>query len=104
MLMLRRFLNTKSPANNAIKIPQRTSIADDYLTNNEREVSAKGGSFAFDIDAVMQTAERIPSSRQLTDFYLLALAAKHRGMLATFDQGIPISAVKIAGVKNLCVL
>jgi uncharacterized protein len=48
--------------------------------------------------------ERIHSSRQLTDFYLLALAAKHGGMLATFDKGIPMSAVKIASVKNLCVL
>jgi uncharacterized protein len=55
-------------------------------------------------DEKIFTTERIHSSRQLTDFYLLALAAKHGGMLATFDQSIPISAVKIAGAKNLCVL
>jgi uncharacterized protein len=55
-------------------------------------------------DETIFTAGRIHSSRQLTDFYLLALAAKHSGTLATFDQGIPISAVKIAGAKNLCAL
>ena len=55
-------------------------------------------------DEEIFAVERIHSSRQLTDFYLLALAAKYGGMLATFDQGIPISAVKIAEAKNLCVL
>jgi predicted nucleic acid-binding protein len=56
------------------------------------------------LDDKIFIAARIHSSRQLTDFYLLALAAKYGGMLATFDQGIPISAVRIAGAKNLCVL
>jgi predicted nucleic acid-binding protein len=49
-------------------------------------------------------AERIHSSRQLTDLYLLALASKHDGRLATFDKGIPISAVCVAKVENLCVI
>lgn len=56
------------------------------------------------LDDKIFTAERTHSSRQLPDFYLLALAAKYGGMLATFDQSIPISAVRIANVKNLCVL
>lgn len=47
--------------------------------------------------------DRIHSSRHLTDLYLLALATKNRGRLATFDQGISISAVKTAKAKNLCV-
>ncbi|HXI71925.1 MAG TPA: TA system VapC family ribonuclease toxin [Verrucomicrobiae bacterium] len=50
------------------------------------------------------TPERMHSSRQLTDLYLLALAAKHHGKLATFDRGIPISAVSIAKTENLCVV
>ena len=33
------------------------------------------------------------SSRQITDAYLLALAVRHGGRLATFDQGIPAAAV-----------
>ena len=46
----------------------------------------------------------IHSSRLLTDLYLLALAAKHKGRLATFDQNIPLSAVKAAKTANLCVI
>jgi uncharacterized protein len=56
------------------------------------------------LDDKIFTAGRIHNSRQLTDFYLLALAAKYGGILATFDQGIAISAVRIASLKNLCVL
>ncbi len=48
--------------------------------------------------------ERILSSRQLTDLYLLAIAAKHNGRLVTFDQGIPLSPVRIAKPENLQVL
>ena len=54
-------------------------------------------------NAVFKT-DRIHSSRQITDLYLLALAAKHDGRLATFDQGIPISIVSIAKIGNLCVV
>ena len=32
--------------------------------------------------------------QQLTDVYLLALAVKRGGRLATFDQRIPLAAVK----------
>jgi hypothetical protein len=48
--------------------------------------------------------ERMHNSRQLTDLYLLALAGKHAGTLATFDQGIPISAVCGAKAESLCVI
>ena len=55
-------------------------------------------------DGKLFTAERIHSSRQLTDLYLLGLASKHGGRLATFDQGIPISAVRTAKAGSLCVI
>jgi len=55
-------------------------------------------------DEKMFMVERMHSSRQLTDLYLLALAAKHSGKLATFDTGIPISAVRAAKPENLCVV
>lgn len=48
--------------------------------------------------------ERIHTSRQLTDLYLLALAIKHDGKLATFDRGIPLSAVLAAQPDSLCVI
>jgi hypothetical protein len=55
-------------------------------------------------DGKLFTAERIHGSRQLTDLYLLALAGKHAGRLATFDQAISISAVCGAKVESLCVI
>src|ERR1039458_2406523 len=55
-------------------------------------------------DGKLFTAERIHSSRQLTDLYLLALAGAHAGRLATFDQAISISAVCGAKVESLCVI
>jgi len=49
-------------------------------------------------------SDRIHSSGQLTDLYLLALTTKHGGRLATFDQGIPISAIHTSKMGNLCVI
>src|SRR5665213_3241146 len=42
------------------------------------------------------STERIHGARQITDLYLLALAAKNHGRLVTFDKGIPLSAVSNA--------
>ena len=55
-------------------------------------------------DATVFATERIHSSRQLTDLYLLALAVKRGGRLATFDKGIPVSAARSAKMENLCVI
>jgi uncharacterized protein len=55
-------------------------------------------------DGTIFAAERMHSSRQLTDVYLLALAAKHGGRLATFDRAIPLSSVRIVQAANLCAL
>ena len=42
--------------------------------------------------------------RQLTDIYLLALAVRHDGCLATFDTAIPLSVVKGATSTHLLTL
>ena len=55
-------------------------------------------------DRTIFVAERMHSSRQLTDIYLLGLAIAHGGRLATFDQGIPLSIVSTAKVANLQVI
>jgi uncharacterized protein len=47
---------------------------------------------------------RVHGPRQLTDLYLLALAVKRGGCLATFDEGIPISSVPGAQPEHLVVL
>ena len=55
-------------------------------------------------DATAIVADRIHGGRQITDLYLLALAVRHRGRLATFDQSIPISAVPAATPTDLIVV
>ena len=47
---------------------------------------------------------RVLSSRQITDAYLLALAAAHGGRLVTFDRGIAVEAVRGASPENLLTL
>jgi uncharacterized protein len=42
--------------------------------------------------------------QQLTDIYLLGLAVRRKGVLATFDQKIPIDTVKGARREHLAVL
>ena len=43
------------------------------------------------------------SSRQVTDVYLVALAAANRGRFATFDRRIPLAALKVTA-KTVVVL
>jgi uncharacterized protein len=42
--------------------------------------------------------------RQLTDVYLLGLAARRRGRLATFDRSVPLGAVRGASRDQLLVI
>lgn len=46
---------------------------------------------------------RLHSSRLLTDIYLLALAVRRGGRLVTFDEDIPLSAVRAAEAHHLVV-
>lgn len=48
--------------------------------------------------------ERILSSRQVTDAYLLALAVEQGGRLVTLDRGVPVAAVRGAQSRHLVVL
>ncbi len=48
--------------------------------------------------------DRILTSRQITDTYLLALAASHQSRLVTFDRGISVDAVASASKANLVLL
>lgn len=48
--------------------------------------------------------DRVLSSRQVTDLYLLALAVSQGGRLVTLDQGIALQAVPGAENKHLLVL
>lgn len=48
--------------------------------------------------------DRLHGHRQVTDAYLLALATRHGGRFATFDQTVPQSAVTKATPANLITL
>ena len=56
------------------------------------------------LDDSIFVMERIHGSRQLTDIYLLGLAMRHTARLATFDKGIPLSAVHSANASHLSVI
>lgn len=55
-------------------------------------------------DEAVFCAAFIRGHRQVTDVYLLGLAAKMRGCLATFDRGIPPGAVRGAPKGTLQVI
>ena len=55
-------------------------------------------------DASAFDIERIHGARQITDLYLLALAARRKARLATFDKAISVSAVRSARINNLIVV
>ncbi len=47
---------------------------------------------------------RVHGHNQVTDLYLLALAVHHNGQLVTFDQNIPLDAVRGATAAHLRIL
>ena len=55
-------------------------------------------------DAALFDAAMLAGHRQLTDIYLLGLATRRGGSLATFDRTIPLKAVRGATADNLQVI
>jgi uncharacterized protein len=56
------------------------------------------------LDARVFDRSRILGPRQLTDVYLLALAVRNSGRLATFDGAVPVNAVRGAEARHLAML
>ena len=56
------------------------------------------------LDKARFSAELVIGHQQLTDVYLLGLAVKRRGVLATFDRKIPLDTVKGAKAEHVEVL
>ncbi len=56
------------------------------------------------LDAGVLRWDRVLTSRQVTDAYLLALAVAQGGRLVTFDGGISVDAVPTAARKHLVTL
>ena len=55
-------------------------------------------------DSLVVNLNRIQGHNQITDLYLLALAVHNGGCLATFDQGVALSAVNGAEARHLKLL
>jgi toxin-antitoxin system PIN domain toxin len=53
------------------------------------------------LDESLFRLQAIAGHRQITDIYLLGLAVRHGGRLATFDRSIPLKAVVGAGAAHL---
>jgi len=56
------------------------------------------------LDGNVVDASRLHGPRQVTDAYLLALAASRGGRFVTLDHAVPLSAVAAAGPENLVVV
>jgi uncharacterized protein len=56
------------------------------------------------IDGGHVDADRVHGPKMVTDAYLLSLAVHHRGRFATFDDAIPLSAVRGASKRHLVVI
>ena len=53
------------------------------------------------LDDTLVDFSRLHGHRQVTDAYLLALAVRRGGALASFDTAMPLTAVRGAGKKHL---
>ncbi|WP_326543987.1 TA system VapC family ribonuclease toxin [Pseudorhodoferax sp.] len=56
------------------------------------------------LDEAAVDFSRLHGHRQITDAYLLALAVRQKGVLASFDAGVPLSAVRGATRRHLLAL
>lgn len=89
----------------------RAAVADDRETvfASLRTFCGSGG-HVFWHDTVSLRDERLfdasvlVSHKQLTDVYLLGLAVKMKGRLATFDASVPLKAVRGATADSLAIL
>lgn len=74
----------------------REAVADSHHEFWPDEVSI--------LDPGVVDSTRIHGPRQITDLYLLALAVRHGGRLATFDASISIGSVSGAEKRHLVAL
>jgi hypothetical protein len=76
----------------------------DLVSKLEQLCKGEGHQFWADTVSLRDTSlfdcSRVAGFRQITDVYLLGLAQRHGGCLATFDRTIPVSAV-VGARRNL---
>ncbi len=89
----------------AYQQPITVAFALDFLA---RQIANSDHEFWPDHISLLDTdffdRDGILGPRQITDVYLLALAAKHGGRLVTMDTAIPHAAARHAGPEHLVVI
>ena len=89
------------------RYPNALSMAD-IVARLQKAVSKPYHNFVADNISLLKEEiidhERLLNPSQLTDIYLLALAAENECRFVTFDRSIPITAVKRAQSKSLVVI
>jgi uncharacterized protein len=83
------------PLSRAIDVLQEATIATDHVFWAD-DISL--------LDEKFFNCDHILGAKQLTDIYLLALAMKNGGRLATFDRTIPVGGVRGAGPQHVVVV
>ena len=56
------------------------------------------------LDQSVLDSSRLHGARQVTDAYLLALAVAHGGRFATFDQTVPVEAVRGSNANSIVLI
>jgi uncharacterized protein len=86
---------------NALPAPPVMERLREATRNPHYEFSADEVSL---LDPRVADASRIHAARQLTDFYLLALAVRRNGWFVTFDASVFTSAIKGAEKRHVVAL
>jgi toxin-antitoxin system PIN domain toxin len=86
---------------------RRTTVGD--AVERLRRFTRSGEHLRWSDDVSLLDADRVDAAhlsghREVTDTYLLALAVRHEGTLATFDRTLRTTAVVGAGEEHLVVL
>jgi toxin-antitoxin system PIN domain toxin len=98
------FLRTASQlarARDPLPVSTLTQGLRTFTSSSEHQFWSEGLSF---LDERLFDLTLARGDQQLTDIYLLALAVRRKGVLATFDQKIPIDTVKGAQREHVTVL
>jgi toxin-antitoxin system PIN domain toxin len=87
---------------------QRRRLMSDAMALLRAQIARPGHAFWPD-DVSLTDPQRFDHTRvlgpnQITDAYLLALAVKNGGRLVTFDQAIPLSAVRGAEPRHVATI
>lgn len=99
--LLRIMSNPRYSAFVRFSVGEVGELLNRFVTNSDHQFWPDDISL---VDKRTFKSDAILGPLQITDAYLLGLAAKNKGRLVTFDQSISTSAVRNADPENLVVI